>query len=260
MYNEYLEFAKTLAREAGEIMRSHFLVTETEWKDDKTPLTIADTTINSLVIQKVQQAYPTHSVLGEEESLLQEGKYTWVCDPVDGTLQYAHGVPVSSFSIALCENGEPMVGVVYDPFMDRLFYAAKSSGAYCNDKKLTVNNGGMENAVINLEDVPSEKNIMKIPRLRDLLHEEGAKVVSLGSAILPAVLIASGQYSAVIFNFSKPEDGVAVKIIVEEAFGKVTDLFGNNQRYDQKTEGFIASNGTIHETLLKLVQEAQYEV
>lgn len=260
MYSDYLEFAKKLAPAAGEIMRRHFLAAETEWKEDKTPLTIADTTINSLVIKKVQEVYPTHSVLGEEESLLQDGKYTWVCDPVDGTMQYAHGLPVSSFSLALCEDGEPVVGVVYDPFMDRLFYAAKSSGAYCNDEKITVNNGGMENAVINLEDVPSEKNILKVPHLRSVLYKEGAKVVSLWSAILPAVLVASGQYSAVIFNFSKPEDGAAIKVIVEEALGKVTDLFGNEQRYDQKTKGFIASNGTIHDNLLKLIQETQHEV
>jgi len=260
MYDEYLEFAKTLAREAGEVMRRYFLVTETEWKEDKTPLTIADTSINSLVIQKVQEAYPDHSVLGEEESMLQEGVYTWVCDPVDGTMQYAHGLPVSCFSLALCENGTPVVGVVYDPFMDRLFYGAKALGAFCNDKKITVNSSGMENALINLEDVPSGKNIIKIPTLRDLLRKEGMQVVTLYSAIMPAALIASGQYSAVIFNFSKPEDGAAIKVIVEEAGGTVTDLFGGEQKYDQNVKGFVASNGIIHEKLLKCIQETQHEV
>jgi len=92
---EYLEFAKSLALEAGKIMRTYFLVTDTTWKADQTPVTQADTEINSLVIDRVQKAYPSHSVYGEEESSLRESKFLWVCDPVDGTLPYSLGLPLS---------------------------------------------------------------------------------------------------------------------------------------------------------------------
>lgn len=137
---EYLEFAKKLAYEAGDIMREYFQTTDMVWKSDNTPVTQADTEINSRVIERIAAAYPEHSVIGEEESAVREGaRYTWACDPVDGTMPYSHGLPISTFSLALCEDGKPVVGVVYDPFMDRLFWASVGGGAFCNDEAIHVN-------------------------------------------------------------------------------------------------------------------------
>src|SRR5690606_7148188 len=111
--DEYLAFAKTLATEAGQIMRDHFVLgIDTEWKQDATPLTIADTSINQLVIDQVKQRFPTHGVLGEEASFGTDREYLWVVDPVDGTMPYSHGIPTSTFSLALVQNGQPIVAAV----------------------------------------------------------------------------------------------------------------------------------------------------
>lgn len=255
---EGLEFAKKLAYEAGGIMRKYFLNTDTQWKEDQTPLTIADTTINSLVIERIAEQYPDHSVLGEEESAMKDSRYTWVCDPVDGTMPYAHGLPISTFSLALCDDGAPVVGVVYDPFMDRLFWALKGDGAYCNDTKLQVNQGHMSQALIDLEGFSVGSGNLVIEGLNCFteLSTIGAKPVSLHSTVLPSCLVAQGEFTAIVFNVKKPEDPAAIKVIVEEAGGKVTDMFGNDQRYDQPTKGFIASNGIVHDELVRIIREA----
>lgn len=254
----YLEFAKTLAREAGEVMRTHFLQSETDWKEDQTPLTIADTSINRMVIERVAQKFPGHSVLGEEESSKKDSPYAWVCDPVDGTLPYSHGLPIATFSLALCENGVSIVGVVYDPFMDRLFYASSGDGAYCNDRRLKVSSGGLDRAVIDIEGLggPAPTPVVSLTNsFRDDLIERGVKPVQLWSSILPSVLVASGQFTAVIMNGSTIQDGAAVKVIVEEAGGTVTDMYGNDQRYDELARGFIASNGAVHDELVALIRD-----
>lgn len=252
---KYLEFAKALAHEAGDIMRKYFLKTDTEWKQDGTPLTVADTTINRMVIERIAETFPGHSVLGEEESDMKDSRYTWVCDPVDGTMPYSHGLPISTFSLALCDDGKPVVGVVYDPFMERLFYASVGGGAFCNDGRISVNQNGLTNALIDLAAI--EKSFIDFRKPLNLeLYRRGAKTTQLWSSILPTCLVAGGMYEASIFGISKPEDPAAIKVIVEEAGGRVTDLFGNEQRYDMPTKGFIASNGVIHNELVRLLQEA----
>ena len=114
----------------------------------------------------------------------------------------------------------------------------------------------MTNALINIDGFPSVRPVINIGgEIIDRLFEKGAKVTSLWSAILPSCLVATGDYSAVVFNVPFPQDPAAIKVIVEEAGGKVTDLFGNDQRYDRPTKGFIASNGQIHDELVQTIQE-----
>lgn len=258
---EYLEFAKQLADSAGEIMRQYFLATDTEWKSDNTPLTQADTEINSMVVQRVAEAYPEHSVLGEEESANLGQQYTWVCDPIDGTIPYSHGIPVSSFSLALCDDGKPVLGVVYDPFVDRLFYAAIGQGAYCNDEAIQVNSNSFESSLISLEDAASEYSVTRLDSgLRQALYDRNTKIVTYNSTTLPTAMVASGQFTAAIFTFTKPEDGAAAKVIVEEAGGTFTSIYGEEQRYDGPVKGYVASNGKIHDELMQMIKEYTNEV
>ncbi|MDO8430693.1 MAG: inositol monophosphatase family protein [Candidatus Taylorbacteria bacterium] len=99
----YLKLAKEIADESAVIALKYFgFETEKTWKSDNTPLTQADTEINSLVIKKIQEKYPEHSIQGEEESSKKVGsKYIWVCDPIDGTMPFSLGLPIFTFSLAL---------------------------------------------------------------------------------------------------------------------------------------------------------------
>ena len=113
---DYLETAVSLARQAGEMARANFtLGMAREWKEDSTPVTVTDLAINHLVIAEIGRRFPTHGVLGEEvSSLAPDHEWVWVCDPIDGTIPFSHGIPVTAFSLALTYQGETLLGVVYD--------------------------------------------------------------------------------------------------------------------------------------------------
>lgn len=260
---EYLDFAKDLALSAGPIMKKYFR-SETagvKAKDDKTLVTLADTEINKLVIEKIKQRFPTHAVHGEEESLEVKGAaYTWVCDPVDGTMQFAKGLPVSTFALALVnKEGIALLGVVYDPFEDRLFEAQRGAGAFLNGKKIEVSKlGTLDNAYIDNELWVNELEGISFDDPRDMLAKKGAKVTSICSAVIMGCLVAQGTFDAMLFGQSKPEDIAALSVIVEEAGGKVTNIRGEDQRYDRKIYGAIVSNSHIHSQLVEALDQINY--
>ena len=253
---EYLEFAKDIAKYAGEIMIKYFNQSNgASYKGDKTIVTLADKEINSYLIKKVKEKYPTHSVDGEEE---QFGKsdYVWVCDPVDGTAMYARHIPVAVFSLALVIKGITMVGVVFDPFTNSLYTAIKGNGAYKNGEKISVNNYDLEDMrTICHYDlwIGADYNLSSI--LEDLGKK--AYIVGIGSVIRACMCVASGDFTLAIFPGTKHKncDIAAVKVIVEEAGGKVTDLFGNEQRYDESINGAVISNNKVHEEIVEIINK-----
>lgn len=261
-YTKELAFAKDLAREAGKIIRDTFAAgVSNTWKADHTPLTETDEAINALVIQRVTAAFPDHGVIGEEGNVGEDRKLKWVCDPVDGTMPFSHGVQISTFALALTDDdGQPVVAVIYDPYMDRLFSATKDGGSFLNDQPIHVSEQAtLEHALIEADAFPSTRPVINADaNLFNVLRSKGAYVTSTWSVILLAGLVAAGHYTAALLNVNNCHDAAAVKLIVEEAGGKVTDLQGNDQRYDQPTRGFIASNGHIHAELVKLL--SSYEL
>ncbi len=256
MEQEYLNFAKEIAYKAGEIMIKYFKDDNgASYKFDQTIVTKADTEINNYLIARVKETFPTHSVDGEEE---QFGKsdYVWVCDPVDGTAMYARHIPVAVFSLALVINGISTVGVVYDPFTENLYSAIKGKGAYKNNEEIRVNN-------IELDDMRSVSNFDMWPEadynLYDSIKELGKKTyfVGIASVIRACMCVANGDFNLAIFPGTKHKncDIAAAKVIVEEAGGKVTDLFGNEQRYDKSINGAIISNGKVHSEVVAVIKK-----
>ena len=255
MNNEYLIFAKEIAYEAGKIIKKYFYEDNgASYKYDQTIVTKADTEINNLLILKVKEKYPNHSVDGEEKHY-GDGDYIWVCDPIDGTSMYARHIPVAVFSLALVIDGVSTVGVVYDAFTDNLYTAVKGQGAYRNDVKISVNN-------IKLDDMRSVSHMDMWPEveynLYDTIKELGKKTyfVGLGSVIRAGMCVANGDFNLALYPGTKHRncDLAAIKVIVEEAGGKVTDLFGNEQRYDQDIKGAIISNSVVHAEVIDVIK------
>lgn len=256
---EQLEFAKNLADEAGVIMLQHFQVgvaNEAKALEGNTPVTIADTAINSMVIEAIKKQYPEHAIIGEEESHVQDkAEYTWVCDPIDGTIPYVMGVPTNVFSLAMVDSeGSPVVAVVYDPYMNRKYWATKDGGAFMNDAPIHVNAiGDMSEAYIGTSG--SRSNTVKAVEFKAAVIKGAYRPVMLNCAIYEAMLVATGQMAATVYLGFGAHDVATSKLIVEEAGGKVTNVFGEEQRYDQDVKGVIVSNGAIHDTLVKLADE-----
>ena len=251
---QYLEFAKEMAYDAGKIMKKYFSEDNgANYKYDQTIVTKADTEINSLLIERVKSTFPTHSVDGEEEQF-GKSEYVWVCDPVDGTAMYARHIPVAVFSLALVIDGVSTVGVVYDVFTDSLYTAIKGQGAYKNNVKISVND-------IKLDDMRSVSHFDMWPEaeynLYDSVKELGKKTyfVGIGSVIRACMCVANGDFNLAIFPGTKHKncDIAAAKVIVEEAGGKVTNLFGDDQRYDQSIKGAIISNSIVYDEVLEVL-------
>ena len=253
---DYKQFAEDIARRAGKVMLEYFKIgMERTLKEDNSPVTEADLKINAMLIQEVTARFPEHSVLSEEGSnLLEKSQYTWVCDPIDGTRMFSHAFPVSTFSLSLVKDGEVLLAVIYDPFCDRLFSAEKGKGTHINGIRSNVSES--KTFVRHIVDCESSnRGKYDIKPLLDYFYETDAVLIKINSLIYVSSMVAAGQVVATVFPFTTTHDAAAIKIIVEEAGGKVTDMQGNEQRYDEPINGLLVSNGVLHDELVELAKK-----
>ena len=250
---EPLALATELAEAAGKIIRSNFqLQMKKDWKSDNSPVTATDLEINSLVVKRINEHFPGHTVVGEEESATGSDEWAWVCDPVDGTIPFSHGVPTSCFSLALCQDGQPILAVVLDPFMNRLFVAEKGKGASVNGTPIRVRSDSrMERLLVYTGSPNMNSGIM--PLRTELLEKENAWLFDSFSCIYAGMLVAAGEFGGILFDGKTPWDVVTLKLLIEEAGGVTSDIFGETgQRYDRKVNGLIGGNRAIHQKLVEL--------
>lgn len=249
--NNYREFAISLALKAGDIMKRNFILgMHKEWKEDDSPLTAADLAINDLVIAEVKKQFPGHGIIAEEGSSFNNEEYVWICDPVDGTTPFSRGYPTFLFSLALVRYGQPILGVLYDPILDRLVVAESGGGAYLNGNiKLQVDESPeFTRSIVALEADKSE--------LRGkLIRNKHCLVTTFACISYSSLLVAFGQFRAVLWFGKTPWDGAAVQIVVEESGGICTDVNGAKQRYDGPINGIVASNKTVHPILIDMIQQ-----
>ena len=254
MDDQYLDFAKNLALQAGEIIRKNFILgAKREWKADGSPVTETDLAVNRLVIDEIKKKFKTHGVLGEEESALgKDDEFLWVCDPIDGTIPFSHGYPTFAFSLALVKDGEVILGVLHDPILDRLVWAQKGKGAFLNGKPISVSQkSDLKNGMLDLS--VTDRFAYKIAGVRTDFDHEGAFTLTLGSVCYGSLMVASGEFIGEIYCSIYSHDIAAAKVIVDEAGGRVTDLFGKEQRYDGGLRGAIISNGKVHDDLVRVI-------
>lgn len=257
MYNEYLEFAKEIALYAGKTMLEYYSNDiDMNYKEDKTVVTIVDKKINKYLIEKVKEKYKDHSVNGEEENYNNKTEYVWVCDPLDGTGMYVNHIPVFVFSLALVYNGEPIVGVVYNANENKMYSAIKGKGAYCNNTKIFVNNKHLGDLGYRTNiEIFSNNIIDEVSLIKEL--KEFSKISSIGSVARSCMAIATGDFSCDIFPGTDHGncDIAASYIIVKEAGGKVTNVYGEEQKYDNNIKGAIITNGISHNEVLQIVKK-----
>ena len=258
--NEYLDFAQRLAKEAGTVMHKYFSIDQqTQIKSDLTPVTIADSTINKLVLDAIHEQYPGHGILAEEESDFRgDEEYVWVCDPLDGTIAYTLTIPVSTFAISLLKDGQPIIAVIYDCFQDRLWHAVKDAGAYCNGVPIHTNEISDLSASVVASSGPTKSKYFDVPKFRYDLQKKVFRLMQLSSSQYESMMVASGKFAAVVFPGNSPHDMAAVRLIIEEAGGRITSLSGEDQRYDQEINGAIVSNGRVHKDLLLMVDATRH--
>lgn len=249
--DSYFSVAHSLALQAGAIIKSELhLGIKREWKSDQTPLTIVDQQVNQLVIDTIHREFPAHSILAEEGSDLSRSKeFVWVCDPIDGTFPFMHGIPVSTFTLALVQNGNPIFGLIYDPFMERMFSAQLGKGTILNNNPVhPLQDKTIKNTTIGV--VFWKGNMDIFTPLLVKMTDAGGKIIDFCSVAYMDALIAAGEFSAVIFPGLSAHDSAAAKIIVEEAGGVFTSLTGETDRYDAPVHGHLAAaNQAIYDQI-----------
>lgn len=242
--------------EAGKIIKAALKLGITrEWKADATPVTAVDQQINQLVIDTIHNEFPEHSILAEEGSdLSRSQEFVWVCDPIDGTFPFMHGIPVSTFTLALVRNGQPILGLIYDPFMDRLFTAETGKGTRLNGELVhPLNDSELKNTTIGV--VFWKGNMDIFTPLLTKLTDAGGKIIDLCSVAYMDALVTTGELAAVIFPGFSAHDSAAAKIIIEESGGVFTSLTGDIDRYDAPVHGHIAAaNPAIYAQIQSLLR------
>lgn len=249
-----LQFMTDIVREAGQYLRDalHDSI-ETHWKPDNTPVTNLDIAINTLIIERIRAKYPRDRILGEEESSdgSSDAEYTWVIDPIDGTQALGK---LDTFTICLARldsTGRPVTSVVYNPLRDELYTARAGEQSRLNDEPLHVSQKNtVKSSYIHFGSALRFDDLATNGVAYDRLEGQGAKIFNTRSLAHGCVEVAKGEFEGAFVGVRTPYEAAAVKLIVEGAGGKVTDLYGNEPgRLDGDIHGLIVSNGHIHDQL-----------
>jgi 3'(2'), 5'-bisphosphate nucleotidase len=260
-----LEVARKLAREAGAILLTYYRGdAQVQWKGHDDPVTAADQAANEMLVQALTSAFPHDAILSEEapdDTARLDHDRVWMVDPMDGTKQFIEHLDEFAVMIGLAVKGQPLVGVVYNPATDRMFYAAAGLGAYLESglttKRLRVapeaDPAKMTAAMSRSHHSPS------VDRVRRKLGMTGEK--RSGSVGLKIGLIAEAQAHAYIHigNKTRQWDTCGPVAILQAAGGIVTDNYGAPLDFNtadvRNLTGIVASNGTAHDRIVQAVQE-----
>lgn len=252
-----VKFALDTAREAGEIIMGHFGTVRSgaEKAHQRGDIvTQADLEAESLIVTRIREAYPDHSILAEESGLLSvpKGQCTWVIDPLDGTKNFSQHIPFFCVSIGVVCDGHPIAGVVYDPIHDEAFYAVEGVGAYVDGHPIHVSHQHDPRfMVINVAYARNKVGDLDFGKCARNIVEHTFYLRRFGAAALIAAYIADGRLDAAVNLDLKPWDMAAGMLLIQEAGGVVSDLYGNPIDILTPHLDIIAANPVLHEKIVK---------
>jgi myo-inositol-1(or 4)-monophosphatase len=252
------ELAIELARAAGRMLRAELRgPRRIEFKGSPTNLvTEMDARAEALIVDGLLARFPGDAILAEERGAAagRSGR-RWIIDPLDGTTNYTHGLPLYAVSIALEVDGRVELGVVYDPSQHDLYVVERGAGAFCNDARLAVSTAAELDASLLATGFPYDLR----HRADNNLAEYGAfalctrGVRRLGSAVLYLAWVAAGRFDGYWELTLGPWDVAAGGLMVEEAGGRLTAIDGGALDLERPT--VVASNGRIHDAMLAVLRE-----
>ena len=234
--SDRLEFALHIARTAGQVLRERFLAPrEIHAKGRRDFYTDADTAAQQAVVDLIRSHDP-HAAIQAEEGLEPPLGATalWVIDPLDGTTNYARHFPVFSVSIAYVEQGQPHIGVVYDPLHERVFFAEHDRGAWLNTDRLqAANTADIASAIIALDWGVGEQQRARALEWLSRTGRDCRTTRALGSAALGLSYLAAGWIDVYFHPMLAPWDGAAGQVIVEEAGACLFNFAGVRWNYTE---------------------------
>ena len=248
-----IEATKAGAAELVRFFDKEFQVSNKEGVNNL--VTEADHASEAAIIKVITQHFPSHYILSEEAGELpQDSNYKWIIDPIDGTINFSKGIPLCCVSIGIEKDGKMILGAVYNPILNEFFIAEKGAGAFLNDKRIQVSTQtevlksclvtGFPYTYLHTANGPLQ--------VFERLITQGIPVRRLGSAAIDLCWVACGRFDGFYEHKLQAWDSAAGFLMVEEAGGKVTDFEGTY--YSPYQPHLVATNGTIHEELLKWVR------
>ena len=255
---KFVEVAKKAASQAGEFLLSNLDgVREIRYKEKghRNPYSQVDTGAESIILKAINDAFPAHSFISEERGRKDTSSdYTWVVDPLDGTINFIHKYRNFGVSISLLYREDIILGVVYNPVMDEMFTAVKGDGAYLNERRIQVSETRKLEESLLAAGFPydrhseafsiSVKHFVRLARDSQAIRRDGSTALSLCS-------VACGRYDGFCVAGNELWDYAAGILIVTEAGGKVTDFSGEPFHLNSNRNEILASNGKIHRIILE---------
>ena len=247
------------AIESGKILKENFGGTYgIESKDVVSNLvTEIDTRSEKKIIEIIKADFPSHNILSEEIGAIDtESDVKWIIDPIDGTINYAHSIPLCCVSIGVEKKGDIVLGIVYNPFSGETFFAEKGNGATLNEKKIFVSSENDVEKSLLVTGFPytSSKNPTKQLEVFTKIVSSDIPIRRLGSAALDICWTACGRFDGFWEYNLNPWDVAGGSLILSEAGGKLSNFSGNEYNIYEKE--ILATNGLIHDQVLEIIQSA----
>ena len=247
--NTLLKATEAGAKELVRFFNGDFKITNKEGINN--PVTEADHASEKAIIEVIKSNFPDHFILSEEAGEIKmDSNYKWIIDPIDGTINFANGIPICCVSIGLEFEGEIIMGAVFNPLINEFYFAEKGKGATLNDKKIIVSNKtrvldsclvtGFPYTYLDTPNGPLQ--------IFEKLIRKGVPVRRLGSAAIDLCWVACGRFDGFYEHKLQAWDSAAGFLMVAEAGGKVTDFSG--KKYSVYQPGILATNGKIHDEML----------
>ena len=258
--DQICSFSMDICREAGKFLLSSFRSKDMEisYKSRTDMVTNMDYKSEKFLFNCIREQYPDHDIIAEEGSKKDTGsEYIWYVDPLDGTNNYAHGIPFFCVSIGVYSRSIKSVvaAAVYDPCHDEMFSAVKNCGAFCNDEPVKTSDTQEMGVALLATGFPYNKDDMTRNNLNEFNRflPRVQCIRRIGSAALDLCCIASGRMDGYWEPMLKPWDSAAGSLIVSEAGGKVTKY--NGETYDPEYPEILATNGFLHSSMVSILTD-----
>jgi myo-inositol-1(or 4)-monophosphatase len=253
----FADVAVAIALDAGAILRNRFGEPhDISFKGPLDLVTEADKAAESLIAARLRSAFPDHDLMGEEGSRSENtgARLRWVIDPLDGTTNFAHGLPTFAVSIALEDAGQPVAGVIYDPMRNELFRAIKGGGATLNGEPIRVSRTEHVHSAIL---VTGFAHTLEQRRLQGMawcgMLERARALRQTGSAALNLCYVAAGRLDGYWERGIQPWDVSAGALLVAEAGGQASNREGGP--FNAHDRVVVATNGLLHQELVAILTE-----
>jgi myo-inositol-1(or 4)-monophosphatase len=251
----YLKEASLAAVKAGKyLLEGLNRKKQIDFKGEVDLVTSYDRQSEEIIYAELSRNFPDHSFLAEEAiSQDNESEYCWIVDPLDGTTNFAHSLPIFCVSIALVFKKEIIVGVVYDPARDEMFTVSKGNGACLNNRPIRISDTRELDKSLLATGFPYDVRVSPDNNLNHFSRFaiRAQAIRRCGSAALDLCYVACGRFDGFWEMKLKPWDLAAGALMVKEAGGRTTDFYG--QDFEITSPDIVASNGLIHQSMLEII-------